>query len=616
MTEFKEKEVQKMLDQLNSEITEERRNAVRKIIKLEEETNKVKKALGIQTAKNEKLEKPHKKVSEELRGHRFEEYSLSQGVEELQSNIREYQIKTSMLLNTIERKDNEIQAAKEKRNTIQRGLEKLLKEHKESLANMRNQLKEIEKSQEASELNIKAYEEKKETLTANEKRYETEKEKLQSIFKKKESGVMKIENEYMAKAEATAQLQEEIDEMVEKTKNLNLSSRCLIDNLKQQAETMKGHLANEQKERVQVQRTQRKLHRQIASFNDEQSLCVRKYHRRINEAKSKLLFLDKEKIRLDEESKKNQEKANEIQSKINTEIAQHDSERLKCAEKIASLSKMLDDSNGICKQLNKEIQDELPVLEDLNSKVKKNEQVESETKSLQVEMNQTIRSLESEIRQLNDANKTLDFDLKQLRKQIMTLESDYKKKLADQIDLLNSTESNIYTNVCRLNTVNIENARLDGGILKQEQSIQEICSDWEKILRIKSKLRNRYRSLTDIIENDHLSEQRLIQSSIEFYKYLIEEKMKFISTECCQRDQLFKQILPELWRLFNEINQFFEIGKSISQQIVSSKVDKMLALPSSQNVDVHQENNYTNNKKNDNNNNDGDNNDDVRKCQN
>ncbi|VDQ01596.1 unnamed protein product [Trichobilharzia regenti] len=38
MTEFKEKEVQKMLDQLNSEITEERRNAVRKIIKLEEET--------------------------------------------------------------------------------------------------------------------------------------------------------------------------------------------------------------------------------------------------------------------------------------------------------------------------------------------------------------------------------------------------------------------------------------------------------------------------------------------------------------------------------------------------------------------------------------------------
>ncbi|CAH8875917.1 unnamed protein product [Trichobilharzia szidati] len=83
--------------------------------------------------------------------------------------------------------------------------------------------------------------------------------------------------------------------------------------------------------------------------------------------------------------------------------------------------------------------------------------------------------------------------------------------------------------------------------------------------------------------------------------------MKFISTECCQRDQLFKQILPELRRLFNEINQFFEIGKSISQQIVSSKVDKMLALPSSENVDVHQENN---------NNNDGDNNDDVCKCQN
>ncbi|CAH8667616.1 unnamed protein product [Heterobilharzia americana] len=383
-TELKEKEVQKMLDHLNAEITEERRNAVRRIIKLEEETKRVKKALEIQKAKNAKLEKPHQKVSEELRRNRFEEFSLSKNVDELSASIQ-----------------LEIQSGKEKRNVIQRSLDKLLKEHKDSLENMQKQLEQIEKSQETSSINIKAYEEKKKILTAGLSLF-----LVYPIF-----SVVKIEKEYMAKAEATAQLQEEIDGMLEKIENLNSSSKSLIDNLKQQAETMKTHLAVERKERVQVQRKQRKLQKQMLGFSDEQNLYVRKYHRRINEAKSKLSVIDKEKNRLNEECRTNQEKANGIQLKMKSEKEIHDSERLHGAEKIASLSKMLDDSNEVCQQWNKKINDELPKLEALNNEVKKNEAIESETKSAQVEMNQTIRTLEAEIRRVNEENKKLEFDL-------------------------------------------------------------------------------------------------------------------------------------------------------------------------------------------------------------
>ncbi|KAH8869301.1 dna double-strand break repair rad50 ATPase [Schistosoma japonicum] len=316
ITELKIKEVQKMLDQLNAEITEERRNAVRKIIKLEDETKKVKKAIDAQIAKNQKLEIPHQEVTDELRCKRFEEFSLSNTIDELYNNIHEYKIKKSTLMNTIQMKENEIKIANNKRDYIQQSLDKMLKEHEESMQNIRNELKRVEESQQISILNIEAYEKKKEILIAV---------------------LLKIEKEYMMKAEQTAQLQEQIKEMNEKIENLNLSNNSLLDNLKQQAEMMKSNLANERKERVQVQRRQRKLHKQIGSFNNEQNLCVRKCQRRINEAKT--------------------------------------------------LSKLLNESNEFCQQLENNIQEDLPKLKELNKKVQKIEMIETESKSLQVETN-------------------------------------------------------------------------------------------------------------------------------------------------------------------------------------------------------------------------------------
>ncbi|TNN12684.1 putative dna double-strand break repair rad50 ATPase, partial [Schistosoma japonicum] len=382
ITELKIKEVQKMLDQLNAEITEERRNAVRKIIKLEDETKKVKKAIDAQIAKNQKLEIPHQEVTNELRCKRFEEFSLSNTIDELYNNIHEYKIKKSTLMNTIQMKENEIKIANNKRDYIQQSLDKMLKEHEESMQNIRNELKRVEESQQISILNIEAYEKKKEILIADEQRYETEKEKLQKIFKMKEADVVKIEKEYMMKAEQTAQLQEQINEMHEKIENLNLSNKSLLDNLKQQAEIMKSNLANERKERVQVQRRQRKLHKQIGSFNNEQNLCIRKCQRRINEAKSKLTLISKQ--------------VKSMESKQKLEL---------------TLSKLLNESNEFCQQLENNIQEDLPKLKELNKKVQKIEMIETESKSLQVGMNQNIRSLENEIHRLNNENNKVDFDL-------------------------------------------------------------------------------------------------------------------------------------------------------------------------------------------------------------
>ncbi|XP_018655615.1 putative dna double-strand break repair rad50 ATPase [Schistosoma mansoni] len=438
MTELKVKETQKMLDDLNAEITEERRNAVRKVIKLEEETRKLGKALNVQNEKNKKLEIPHQEVNELLRNKRFEEFSLSNNVDKLHNNIHEYKIRKSALLNTIQKKEMEIKTAEEKRDFIQQSLNKMLEEHEESLENIRKELKKIEESQKTSITNIGAYEKKKEILKADEQRYESDKDKLQKVFKKKETEVIQVEKEYMMKAEKTAELQDQINEMLEKMDNLNVSNKSIIDNLKQQAEMINGQLANARKERVQLQRKQRKIHKQVNSFNDEQNLFI-------------------------------------------------------------PLNKLLDEFDEKCQQMDKNIQNDLSKLEGLNNKVKKIEMIETETKSFQVEMNQNIRSLENEIKRLNDENKKLDFDLKLSKKQTNTFEIDYMKRLMNQIDSLNMNEKNIYTYGCRLKTVEIENSRINTGITKQEQSIQTICSDWEKILRFKSIFNNQYQSITGSI---------------------------------------------------------------------------------------------------------------------
>ncbi|CAH8598607.1 unnamed protein product [Schistosoma turkestanicum] len=514
MTEFKTKEVQKLLDQLNSEITEERKNAVRKVIKLEEETRKVKKALDVQHAKNKKLEIPHQEVSEALRSKRFEEFSLSSSVDDLYNQIHESKMKKAALLNKIEKKEIEIKTAEDKRHC---GI-------------------------------------------LDEQRYESEKEKLRICLKKKEAEVMKIEKEYIKKAEETAQLQEQINEMLEKIENLNLANKNITDNLKQQAESMKNQLANARKERVQVQRKQRKMHKQIGSFNDEQNLFVRKYQRRINEAKSKFNLLLKQKTDLEKQTDSNKEKFAEIQSTMKVEKEHHDLERMHTIEKIVSLSKLLDESVGMCQQMDKTIQDDLPVLEKLDAKVKRIEVVEAETKSLQVEMNQDIRSLETEINRLTDTNKKLDFDLKLSQKQTTTFEMDYMQKLINQINLLYTNEKNIYTHGCRLKTVEIENARINAGIIKQEQSIQNVCSNWEKIMRFKSKLRNRYQSISDMIAANETTEQKLIQSTIDFYHDLVNVQLTMIAKQCIERDQLLGEFLPELMRKFNEIQQFYAIS--------------------------------------------------------
>ncbi|CAH8657422.1 unnamed protein product [Schistosoma intercalatum] len=557
MTELKVKETQKMLDDLNTEITEERRNAVRKVIKLEEETKKLKKALSVQHEKNRTLEIPHKEVSEVLRCKRFEEFSLSNSVDELYNNIHECKIRKSSLLNTIQKKEIEIKAAEEKRDFIQQSLNKMLEEHEESLENIRKELKKIEESQKTSITNIEAYEKKKEILKADEQRYESEKEKLQKVFKTKETEVIKFEKEYMVKAEKAAELQEQINEMLEKIENLNLTNKSVIDNLKQQAEIINNQLANARKERVQLQRKQRKIHKQIGSFNDEQNLFVRKYQRRINETKNKINLLLKQKTQLEKEIEINKQKCEEIQATMKVEKEHHDHERIHTTEKIVSLNKLLDEFVEKCQQMDKNVQDELPILEGLNSKVKKIEKIETETKSLQVEMNQNIRSLENEINRLNDENKKLDFDLKLSKKQTNAFQMDYMNKFINEIDLLNMNEKNIYTYGCRLNTVGIENARINAGITKQEQTIQHICSDWEKILRFKSILRNQYQSITVMITNNENKEKKLIQSSIDLYQYLINIKLNIIKEQCIERDQLLNQFLPELMKKFNEINQYF-----------------------------------------------------------
>ncbi|KAK4475413.1 hypothetical protein MN116_002469, partial [Schistosoma mekongi] len=557
MTELKIKEVQKMLDQLNAEITEERRNAVRKIIKLEDETKKVKKALDAQIAKNKKLEIPHQEVTDVLHCKRFEEFSLSNTIDELYNNIHEYKIQKSTLMNTIQMKENEIKIANEKRDCIQQSLDKMLKEHEESMQNIRNQLKQIEESQRISILNIEAYEKKSEILKADEQHYETEREKLQKIFKTKEADVIKLEKEYMMKAEQTAQLQEQINEMIDKIESLNLSNKSLLDNLKQQAEIMKSNLANERKERVQVQRRQRKLHKQIGSFNDEQNLCVRKCQRRINEANSKLTLISKQKDQLENEIESNKQKIDKIQSTMTLEKQHHNEERMKAEEKIASLSKLLNESNEICQQLKMNIQVNLPKLEELNKKVKKIEIIETETKSLQVGMNQNIRSLENEIHRLNDENKKVDLDLKLLKEQSNKLEMNYIQTFIDQMNSLYTHEKNIYTHGCRLKTLEIENTRINKGIQKQEESIQTICLEWEKILKSKSKIKNQYQSITDSITNNENIENQFIYSSINFYQYLLTIKLNMIIQQSIERNQLFNQFLPELLIKFNEINQYF-----------------------------------------------------------
>uniref|UniRef100_A0A3Q0KR99 Putative dna double-strand break repair rad50 ATPase n=1 Tax=Schistosoma mansoni TaxID=6183 RepID=A0A3Q0KR99_SCHMA len=470
MTELKVKETQKMLDDLNAEITEERRNAVRKVIKLEEETRKLGKALNVQNEKNKKLEIPHQEVSELLRNKRFEEFSLSNNVDKLHNNIHEYKIRKSALLNTIQKKEMEIKTAEEKRDFIQQSLNKMLEEHEESLENIRKELKKIEESQKTSITNIGAYEKKKEILKADEQRYESDKDKLQKVFKKKETEVIQVEKEYMMKAEKTAELQDQINEMLEKMDNLNVSNN-IIDNLKQQAEMINGQLANARKERVQLQRKQRKIHKQVNSFNDEQNLFIRKYQRRINETKSKINLIYKQKTQLEKEIEINKQKFGEIQSTMKVEKEHHDNERIHTTEKIVSLNKLLDEFDEKCQQMDKNIQDDLSKLEGLNNKVKKIEMIETETKSFQ----------------------------KLSKKQTNTFEIDYMKRLMNQIDSLNMNEKNIYTYGCRLKTVEIENSRINTGITKQEQSIQTICSDWEKILRFKSIFNNQYQSITGSI---------------------------------------------------------------------------------------------------------------------
>ncbi|CAH8682584.1 unnamed protein product [Schistosoma rodhaini] len=560
MTELKVKETEKMLDDLNAEITEERRNAVRKVIMLEEEARKLEKALNVQNEKNKTLEIPHQELNELLRNKRFEEYSLSNNVDELHNNIHEYKIRKSALLNTIQKKEIEIKTAEEKRDFIQQSLNKMLEEHEESLENIRKELKKIEESQETSITNIEAYEKKKEILKADEQRYESDKDKLQKVFKKKETEVIQVEKEYMMKAEKTAELQDQINEMLEKMDNLNVSNKSIIDNLKQQAEMINGQLANARKERVQLQRKQRKIHKQVNSFNDEQNLFIRKYQRRINETKSKINLIYKQKTQLEKEIEINKQKFGEIQSTMKVEKEHHDNERIHTTEKIVSLNKLLDEFVEKCQQMDKNIQDDLPKLEGLNNKVKKIEMIETETKSFQVEMNQNIRSLENEIKRLNDENKKLDFDLKLSKKQTNTFELDYMKKLMNQIDSLNINEKNIYTYGCRLKTVEIENSRINTGITKQEQSIQTICSDWEKILRFKSIFNNQYQSITDMIINNENIEKKLIQSSIDLYNYFINIKLKLINNQCIERNQLLNQFLSELMIQYNEMKQFFTIS--------------------------------------------------------
>ncbi|RTG84752.1 uncharacterized protein DC041_0006249 [Schistosoma bovis] len=212
------------------------------------------------------------------------------------------------------------------------------------------------------------------------------------------------------------------------------------------------------------------------SFNDEQNLFVRKYQRRINETKNKINLLLKQKTQLEKEIEMNKQKREEIQTTMKIEKEHHDHERIHTTEKIVSLNKLLDEFVEKCQQMNKNVQDELPILEGLNNKVEKIEKIETETKSLQVEMNQNIRSLENEINRLNNENKKLDFDL---------------------------------------------------GITKQEQTIQHICSDWEKILRFKSILRNQYQSIKGSIDLrfgmciDSMNYKMLFTTNEKFSLYFI-----------------------------------------------------------------------------------------------
>ncbi|KAH8869300.1 dna double-strand break repair rad50 ATPase [Schistosoma japonicum] len=139
----------------------------------------------------------------------------------------------------------------------------------------------------------------------------------------------------------------------------------------------------------------------------------------------------------------------------------------------------------------------------------------------------------------------------------------YIRTFIDQMNTLYTNEKNIYTHGCRLNTVEIENERINKGITKQEESIQNICSEWEKILRLKSKLKNQYQSITDTITNNENLENQFIHSSIEFYKYLITIKLQIINKQSIERNQLFNQFLPELITKFNEINQYFLFKKKL-----------------------------------------------------
>ncbi|KAF5404131.1 hypothetical protein PHET_02209 [Paragonimus heterotremus] len=91
------------------------------------------------------------------------------------------------------------------------------------------------------------------------------------------------------------------------------------------------------------------------------------------------------------------------------------------------------------------------------------------------------------------------------------------QQLQVDCDELAQKEREVYIAGCRVKTLRTENARLEWAIEQQEEHMQLVCNDWEKLLRNKSKVRHRIATLNVLITDYQNQEQDRLTETIGMY---------------------------------------------------------------------------------------------------
>ncbi|VDP73298.1 unnamed protein product [Echinostoma caproni] len=113
-----------------------------------------------------------------------------------------------------------------------------------------------------------------------------------------------------------------------------------------------------------------------------------------------------------------------------------------------------------------------------------------------IEVEEILHELSLDVKSLTQQINRKSVDIRSLSQTLSEAENKLAAKVSKNTSVLSADanelherEKHIYITGCRLKTVRIENARLMWGIRNQEEIMRSVCSDWERILRKKSKVR-------------------------------------------------------------------------------------------------------------------------------